>query len=402
MQEGRFFLTQISQLAKPLGREAGYTPSQENIDWRTKLPGSGTSSPIVLGERIYLTCYSRYGLKPNEGDKKNLMRHLLCIDRTTGKIVWERDFKPKQPESTYSGGNNSQHGYASSTVTTDGQRLYVLFGKSGVYCLDLDGKELWRASVGDGVHGWGSSNSPVLYKELVIVNASVESGSLVALNKLTGEEVWRVGNIRESWNTPVLVNLAEGTELVVSERENVLGLDPATGKELWRVGGFSGYVCPSVIAHKDMIYVVRGGSAGIRGGGRGDVSDSHVAWRAGPGSLVPSPVYHDGHLYWAPGAVAQCLDAATGKSVYQERLSPSPGVIYASMIVADGKLYCVTQYDGVYVLAAKPEFEQLAHNVFEDDGSRTNACPVAHDGQLLMRTDRYLYCIGENTAAEEG
>jgi len=371
--------------------------SEVNVDWRTELPGPGTSSPIVLGDRIYLTCYTGYGLKPNEGDQHNLMRHVLCVDRKSGKILWTRDFKPEQPESPYSPGNFSQHGYSSSTPATDGRRLYVFFGKSGLYCLDLTGKELWHASVGSGVNGWGSSNSPVLYKDLVFVNASVESGLLVAFNKLTGKEVWRAAGIGMSWNTPVLVDLPQGgTELVVSERRIVLSFDPSTGEELWRVGGFDSYVCPSVVTHKGIVYAVRDGSVAIRAGGRGDVTGSRVPWRIGPGSLVPSPVYHDGHLYWLRGGgTAFCVDATDGKTVYQERLSPKPGIVYASVVVADGKLYCVTQSDGVYVLAAKPKLEQLAHNVFEDDRSRTNASPVPHDGQLLMRTDRYLYCIGK-------
>ena len=372
--------------------------STKNIDWRVKLPGPGTSGPIVLGDRIYVTCYSGYGLKTNTGDLgdlNDLMRHLLCIDRKTGEIVWEQKFKPEFPESEYLAGNDSQHGYASSTPTTDGERLYVFFGKSGVYCLDLRGDQLWHASVGDGLHGWGSSNSPVLYKHLVIINASVESESVVALNKMTGQEVWRVGSINNSWCTPVLVNPSQGgTELAISDSKTVLGLVPETGEELWRVGGFDRYVCPSLIAHQGIVYAVRDGSAAIRAGGRGDVTESHVVWRTGADSLVPSPVFHEGHLYWVPGGVAHCVDASTGKTAFQQRLAPQPGTIYSSVLLADGKLYCASQRNGIFVLAAKPEFEQLAHNVFEDDGSRTNASPIAHDGQLILRTDRFLYCIG--------
>ena len=200
--------------------------STENIVWRTKLPGPGASSPITLGDRIYLTSYSGYGLAPNEGDMKDLRRHVLCLNRTSGKILWDRQFEPRLRESKYAGGNSSRHGYSSSTPTTDGQRLYVFFGKSGLYCLDLDGKQLWNTTVGSDTHGWGSSNSPVLFQNLVIVNASVESKSLVALNKITGEEVWRTENIRRSWNTPLLVDVPNGkTELVVSETETVLGFD---------------------------------------------------------------------------------------------------------------------------------------------------------------------------------
>lgn len=178
-----------------------------------------------------MTCYSGYGIVPNEGSKDDLMRHVVCVDRKSGRILWTKDFKALQPESTYSGGNNSQHGYSSSTPASDGERLYVFFGKSGVYCLDLDGNERWHVSVGEGVTGWGSSNSPLLYKNLVIINASVESGSLVALNKQTGEEVWRTKGTRSSWNTPILVSVPKGkTEVVVVNSGHILGFDPADGK----------------------------------------------------------------------------------------------------------------------------------------------------------------------------
>src|SRR5262249_28280188 len=160
----------------------------------------------------------------------------------------------------------------------DGKRLYVFFGKSGVYCLDLDGKEIWQASVGTATHGWGSSNSPLLYKNLVIINASIESNALVALDKETGKEVWRAKKIASSWNTPVLVDLPGGaTEVVLSDNNAVMGFEPADGKELWRVDGFGGYVCASVVADQGVVYVVRtgaksGGSVlAIKPGGRGNV-----------------------------------------------------------------------------------------------------------------------------------
>ena len=368
----------------------------ENVVWRTKLPGPGTSCPIVVGKRIYLTSYSGYGLEPGQGDMDKLMRHLLCIDRAKGTVLWTKEFKPELPESKYGPGRNeSEHGYTSSTVASDGKHLYVFFGKSGVYCLDLDGKEVWHASVGTGTHGWGSSNSPVLHQNLVIVNASIESGSLVALDKTTGQEAWRVKNIRASWNTPVLVEAPSGPELVLSESSAVIGFEPATGKELWRVTGFGGYVCPSVVAHKDVVYVVRGEALAIRAGGRGDVTKSHVLWREKYSSLVASPVYHDGRLYCAAGA-ALCLDAATGKEIYRSRLSQGAG-FYASPLVADDKVYCVSRFNGTFVLAAGPKFKELALNKFEDDKSRTNASPIVSDGCLLLRTDAYLYCLGKKS-----
>jgi outer membrane protein assembly factor BamB len=376
--------------------------SKENIVWRAEMPGPGTSCPIVVGKRVYITAYSGYGLVKGEGEMDKLMRHVVCLDREKGTILWTKDFKPVLPESKYGpGSNDAEHGYSSSTIASDGQSLFVFFGKSGVYRLDLDGKEIWNTSVGTGTHGWGSSNSPVLYKDMVIINACIENRCLVALNKSDGKEVWRTAKdtkINSSWSTPVLVESPKGTELVVTDNNNVLAFDPANGKEKWRVTGFNNYVCTSVVANKDIVYVVRtgakaGSAMAIKSGGEGDVTDSQVIWRSPKSSLVPSPVYYEGRIYW-PGGTAQCLDAETGKEVYAGRLKGDSMNFYASPLAADGKVYYVNRKSGVYVVQAGPEFKQLAFNKFEDDDSRSNASPIAHDGCLLLRTDKYLYCIG--------
>ena len=377
--------------------------STQNVVWRTKLPGPGTASPIVLGDRIYLTSYTGYGLAPNQGDQSGLKRQVLCLERAGGKLIWRKEFDAKLPESNYSGGNNARHGYASSTPTTDGKHLYVFFGKSGVFCLDLEGKVVWTASVGEKTRGWGSSNSPVLYKNLLIINASVESGRLLALDKSTGKEVWTVGQIRGSWNTPILAQVpGGGVELVVSLPQQVRGLDPATGKQLWTCQGIPdrGYVCPSVVADGGVVYAIGGRqntALAIKLGGRGDVTSSHLLWKANRGSNVSSPVIADGRLHWfhERRGTAYCLNAKTGEIVYESRLAPRPGLVYSSILHADGKLYCISQHNGTYVVATGPEFKLLAHNTFADDDNRTNACPVAHNGQLLLRTDGYLYCLGK-------
>jgi outer membrane protein assembly factor BamB len=375
----------------------------KNLAWKAELPGPGASSPITLGDRVFVTCYTGYGLEAAKGDQKDLMRHVLCLDRKTGKVRWHKEFKPKLPEHKYEG-EGAYHGYAGSTPTTDGERLYVFFGKSGVYCLDLEGSELWHASVGEGTSGWGSGSSPVLLGKLLLVNASVESGSLVALDKLTGKEAWRAKGVGAAWNTPILVGSQEKPEIVVSVQDRVIGFDPATGNELWRAEGVHRYVCPSVVWHDDakaghVVLAIGGGSTSlaVRAGGRGDVTKSHGLWRMTKGSNVGSPIYHDGHLYWASdsGGFVCCQNAATGETVYQERLEPRPGNFWSSPILADGKLYFVSQHAGTYVVAAKPKFELLAHNVIAGDDSRTNASPAVSDGQILLRTDRCLYCLGD-------
>jgi outer membrane protein assembly factor BamB len=371
--------------------------SKENIVWKAEMPGPGASSPITLGDRVFITCYSGYGLEPAAGDQKELVRHLLCLDRDMGMTLWRKTFQPKLPEHQYQG-EGSYHGYAASTPITDGERLYVFFGKSGVFCFDLKGEQLWQASVGENTNGWGSGASPLLYENLLIVNASVESGSLVALDKLTGEEVWRTKGINSAWNTPLVVPGKARTELIVSMADHVVSFSPETGEELWRAEGVHRYVCPSAVAHDDVVYAIGGGSTSlaVRTGGSGDVTELHGVWRVNKGANVSSPIYHEGNLYWTrDGGIVCCQDAATGEMVYEERLAPDSGTIWASPVLAAGKLYYVSQHKGVFVVAAAPKFELLAHNVLEDDDSRTNASPAVSNGQLFLRTDRNLYCIGD-------
>ncbi len=203
--------------------------------------------------------------------------------------------------------------------------------------------------------------------------------------------------MKSSWNTPHLVKLAGGKqELVVHVKGSILGFDPSTGEKLWSCQGVPDYVCPSVISRDGVAYAIGGRTSraiAVRAGGRGDVTETHKLWEAKAGSNVSSPVIHDGHMYWVSdrNRVAYCLRLKDGEIVYSQRFKGQP---YASMLVADGKLYVVTRYDGVFVLAAKPEFEQLAHNEF-DDNSTFNASPIASYGKLFVRSDRFLYCIGE-------
>jgi hypothetical protein len=178
-----------------------------------------------------------------------------------------------------------------------------------------------------------------------------------------------------------------------------MSFNPNDGKPLWDADGVHRYVCPSVVAHDGVIYAIGGGhtSLAVRTGGSGDVTASHTVWRQSKGSNVGSPIYLEGHLYWASdgGGTVCCQNAATGETVFQQRLEPSPDRIWSSPVLADGKLYIVSQRSGTYVVAARPAFEPLAHNRFEDDDSRTNASPAVSDGQIFLRTDRNLYCIGK-------
>ena len=374
----------------------------ENVVWKTPLPGFGASSPITLGQKIFLTCYSGYGLDKDEpGQQEDLLHHMVCIDRASGKILWNRRSKSSLPEAEYGGGFIYLHGYSSGTPVTDGKAVYAFFGRSGAWAFSLDGELLWKVSVGSGTHNWGSGTSPVLAGDLLIVNASIESESIVALNKTSGKEVWRAHDIRRSWSTPLLVDLPDGKqELVVSLEGKALGLDPATGNRLWECAAVKDYVCPMVIAHEGIVYISGGRkpqTMAIRCGGRGDVTDTHLIWEARKATKVPSPLYHDGLLYWVDNkGIACCLEADSGNVVYEQRLKISGGGdrVYASLVLADGKLYCVSRVGGTLVLAPGREFKELARNDLGDD-SVFNATPVVSNGQLLLRSDKFLYCIGK-------
>jgi len=365
------------------------------------LPGAGASSPIVVGDRVILTCYTGYGLNDEEpGEQTELRRSVLWFNLKDGKMLRHVRTKAALPETEYSG-FMPLHGYASSTPASDGKSVFVFFGRSGLVSLSLEGKLQWSRSVGTKTHGWGSGTSPVLYKNLVIVNASVESGSMIAFDKETGDKVWTAEGIKQSWCTPVLVDVPEGgTELVISMEGKVAAFDPADGKPLWHCEGIKDYVCPSVVADAGVVYAVGGRPAmgmAVRAGGRGDVTESHRIWRIKQAANVPSPLFHQGHLYFANESrgTTYCVNAKTGEIAYQQRLSPRPGKIYASPVLADGKIYLVSRLEGTFVFAAKPEFELLQHNEALDD-SVFNASPVVIPGKLLLRSDKYLYCIGGN------
>ena len=363
----------------------------ENVVWKTAMPGYGSSSPIALDSKLYVTCYSGYGMASKSGHMEDLTLHLVCVDSKTGEIIWNKRIKPTLPESR----RVREHGYAAQTPVTDGEYLYVFFGKSGVFKFDLEGNQIWRTSVGTKTHGWGCGTSPVLYENLVIVNASVESKSLVAVDKATGKEVWRAGGMDSSWNTPHLVKAPNGKhELAVTVKGWILGFDPKTGNELWRCENIPDYICPSIVSHKGVLYALGGRSSkaiAVRSGGRGDVTDTHKLWQADVGANVCSPVVHDGHLYWISdrNRTAYCLSLADGSVKYSERVGSQP---YASALLADGRLYIVTRTGGTLVLAARPQFEQLALNKLEDR-STFNASAIVCDATLILRSDENLYCV---------
>ena len=373
----------------------------ENVTWKTPLPGRGASSPVVFGDRVYLTAFTGYGIdKEAPGNPSELKRHLLCVNAADGRIVWQKTVPAPSEKNQFTTWAVALHGFASSTPAVDKTGIYVFFGATGVLAFNHEGEEQWRTNCGTDTHVFGAGNSPVLYKNLVLINASVESDDLIGLAKSDGSEVWRRSEIKESWNTPAIYKGLNGTdELAVTVKSNILAFAPETGEPLWSCDGIDGYICPSIVVQDGTLYALggRGGvTVAVRSGGRGDVSESHKLWEITKGSNVSSPVCHDGHLYWAKESkgILYCANAATGQVLYEERLDPSPGLIYASPLLADGRLYYVSRENGIYVVAAKPEYELLAHTQLEGDDSLFNASPVPlSDGAVLLRSDNYHYRI---------
>lgn len=363
-----------------------------NLKWKREMPGKGFSSPIVVGENVFVTCYS-----DAEGNLRNLKRHLLCIQRSDGEIAWSKVVPSGAPE-VRGPSFGTGHGYASHTPVSDGERIYVLFGNSGVLAFDLKGKQLWQQDVGrENAAMFGSGASPILYKDRLIVTAGAESESIRALDKITGKELWKAegASLSRCYCTPLIVkNPAGQDELVISVPYETWSLKPDDGKLRWyaetRVDTNS---CPTVVTSDGIVYVIggrSGGRAAIRTGGKGDVTKSNVVWSTGGGSYVASPVLHQGHLYWANNrGVAYCVDAKTGNEVAKKRIG---GQFYASAMLIKDKLYFVSRFAGTYILKASPELTQIAHNKLSDD-SDFSASPAVSDGQFILRSDKYLYCI---------
>lgn len=377
-----------------------------NIVWKSELPGRGASSPILWEDHIYVTAYTGYGLTADDksGSTKSLRRHLLCLNRQDGKLLWTADHAGEHAEHGVTS-YLALHGYASSTPVADSSGVYVYHAGGGVIGYSHDGRPKWHQELGRKRHSWGSAASPIIFEDLLIVHADVESQALIAYDKNSGKEAWRVPtgsqDHGDSWSTPLIVDVGGNPELVFHRSTGapatLAAVDPRNGNPLWECGVLKNYLVPSPIAHNGVIYTIayqRG--AAVRAGGRGDVSQSHVSWTMNKGSEVCTPIYHDGRLYWASeeGGIAYCVDAATGQMIYQERLQPAPGRMYASGVLAGGRIYYVSREKGTYVVAAKPKFELLAHNVIESDASIFNGTPAISPGRIFLRSDKYLYCIG--------
>ena len=378
-------------------------PKNENVAWKTVIPGIGHSSPIVSGDRVFVTSCVL----------EKEQRMLYCLERTSGKILWERTVVTAKLE-----GKHRLNSFASSTPATDGKYVWVTFldaPKMVVVCYDFDGKEMWRKSPGalTSVHGF--CTSPVLHKDLIILNGDQDvkkdedrTAYIVALDKKTGEEKWRADrpNKTRSYCTPILIK-SKGkpnvTQLVLSGSKCVTSYDADTGKPLWIIDGPTEQYVASLVFLDEMLFLTTGFPEfhlmGIKPDGEGDVTKTEVAWhhaKLSPkeASYVPSPIAFDGHFFVVSDlGFLTCLEARTGKKLWMERLGRHHS---ASPVLADGHFYFADDSGVTWVLKAGDQFEVVAQNEL---GEECYASPAVSHGQLFIRGLHHLYCIGKEAKA---
>ena len=388
-----------------------WSPSA-NLAWKAPLPGPGASSPIVVDGKVFVTCYSGYGLsKENPGEIENLVRHLVCIDLQTGDKLWQRDVKASLPEDPYSGIGVTAHGYASHTPVSDGTSVFAFFGKSGVHAFDMNGQPLWQADVGkeSDPAKWGSSSSPIVHGDSVIITASAESQAIIGLDKKSGKELWRqeAEGLDGMWGTPTLVKIdKERTDLVMCVAKELWGLDPDSGKLRWyadATGAEQAY--SSVILDGKRVYAFTGrggGSIALDAGGSGDVSESNTAWTGTENASFASPVRHESKLYVVARGVLTVVDAATGDRLDQLRLRGARqtggrfgSLDYASPVVVGDRLFYLNGSGQMFVFSLGDQLEQVAVNQVTTDKETFWGSPAVSNGRMVLRSGKHLYCVAD-------
>ncbi len=382
---------------------------KENLLWKTPLPGGGNSTPVVWGDRVFLTAASA------KGDE----RYVLCISARDGKVLWQQTAsKGGEPDRTH-----GWNGYASASCVTDGERVYAFFGTPGLFCYDIEGKLLWKHTFGvfTSALGWGTAASPFLFEDLVIQNCDNDGAqalppdrkgeqtapmALVALDKRTGEVRWSTPrNQGRGFSTPRLMGVAGRVDLVLNGPLGLWGYDPRTGKELWRctrnAGDQSRFGEPMPVCNGETLFVLSGRPGpcqALRLPGAGDVTASHVLWqqpRKGHRD-VASPIAWEGRVYAADNkGTLTCYDLRDGKELYNERLAGDRKAVASPVIVRRKLLFLLD--DGLTVVVEPgPEFKVAGRNRLGDGKPLDfNASPAIAAGRLFLRSQSHLYCIGE-------
>jgi len=398
--------------------------SGKNVKWKTPIPGIATSSPIVWGNRVFATTAVssagdnsfKTGLYGDVKPVDDLSPHewkMYCLDKATGKILWERAAVKGAPRTK----RHTKSSQASSTPVTDGRRVVAVFGSAGVMIAwDYSGKELWRVTLGtldsgwffDPAFQWGHSSSPIIYRNEVILQADVQKGSYVAAwDVATGKPMWKTERPDEisTWGTPTIARTADGRDVLVTNGTKVRGYDPSSGKQLWTLGPNSEITIGTPVAGNGLVYVTGGYPPvrpiyAIRPGAEGDISlqkgqesNQSIAWsNMNEGTYIPTPLLYDGYLFTLNiNGVLTAYDPQTGKRAFRGRVGTG-GAFSASPVGADGRLYIASEDGEVYVISATPDMKQLAKN---DMKEVIMATPAISDGLIVLRTMGHLYGVGQ-------
>lgn len=392
----------------------------KNIVWKTALPGHGFSQPVIWGKRIFLTADIEGGPAPADhkppkrviggkefthpewsgADKLHTFK-TLCLDRDSGKILWEQvSYEGKVYDYRHKRGN-----YAAPSPVTDGKYVYTYFGSEGLYCYDFKGKLIWKKSLGNiGTVGMGVGTSPVLYNNLLIIQADQEfdgkDSFIVAVDKKSGQEVWKTPRpVQTSWTTPVLVKTEQRIELVTSGNEWLIAYDPATGKEHWRATGLKSHAIATPLVGHGLVIFSSGypskAIVAVRPGGSGNLDGTdRIVWKYNKGTAyVPSPILYGDHVYLMSDAgIMTCLNAKTGEVVYEGGRVPVATKFYgASPVAFDGKILLTGDDGDTFVIKAGPKHEVLGTNSL---GEPTRTSIAIAGGKLFLRGEKHLYCIG--------
>ncbi|MEK6300389.1 MAG: PQQ-binding-like beta-propeller repeat protein [Acidobacteriota bacterium] len=394
----------------------------ENILWRTPIPGLAHSSPVVWGNRVFVTSASssdpkatfRPGLYGDGDASKDRSQHrwmIYALDKRTGKILWERVAHQGVPLEQ----RHIKSTYANSTPATDGRIVVTWFGSQGVYAYDVSGRFLWKVEMGRldlgaydiPTYEWGPASSPIIWNNLVILQCDTQNDSFIlALDADTGKTVWKTEREEiPSWGTPTVAMTSAGPVLVANASNFIRGYDPRTGKELWRLGGSSKITAPTPIFSDDMFAVVSGRGPErpifvVKAGARGELTlpegksnSDAIAWsRTGRGSYMPTPLIYDGILYvLANNGLFDAYNLRSGEEVYRQRLPVVGSGFSASPVASDGKLYLSNEDGEMLVIAAGQKFAHIATNSM---GEMLMATPALSDGVMYVRSSASLFAIG--------
>ena len=392
--------------------------SSRNVAWKTPIPGLAHSSPIVWGDRVYVTtavaASGRPSVKTGDVDKSGIDSatdtgshtwRLIALDRQSGTIVWDRAVHQGVPRIK----RHVKASHASATPATDGRVIVALMGSEGLFCFDMNGTQRWRADLGvmdvglvdDPSYQWGPASSPVIFGDRVIVqNDRHKDSFLAAYDITTGKEVWRTTHDEyPSWATPLVVRMTARTEVVTNAGKHIRGFDPQTGRELWRLSDANTQVkVPSPVIAGDVVIVTGGYPPGgrpiyaIRPGGSGTIAKDAVAWQTDRGApYTGTPLVHGGIVYaCTDNGILSAYDARTGERIYQQRVSAEAGGFSASPIAAGDRIYLASEEGDVFVLQAGRQFKLLATNRM---GEVTMATPAAAGNTLIVRTQSQLVGI---------